>query len=139
MNQATHFLDASQIYGSDDTKAKSLREMHGGLLRVNVDNGKRFLPISSNKSFVTGDSRSTSQPQLTAMHTIWLREHNRLAEGLNYLNPHWDDETLYNEARRILIAEIQHITYNEWLPRILGLYSCFFKRKWNFNSVCSCR
>ena len=64
--------------------------------------------------FSTGDSRANEQPGLTAFHTVWVREHNRLAKELSYLNPHWDDERLFQEARKINIAEMQHITYNEW-------------------------
>ena len=54
-----------------------------------------------------------------AMHALWVREHNRIVKLLHLLNPNNDDETLYQEGRRIVGAMIQHITYNEWLPALI--------------------
>ena len=69
---------------------------------------------------MTGDSRVNEQPGLTAIHTIWHREHNRVANALEALNPQWSPDAVFEEARRIVVAQYQHIVYNEWLPIIVG-------------------
>ena len=71
-------------------------------------------------SNIPGDVRANEQLNLIAMHTIWMREHNRVARNLLFNNPAWLDDRLYEEARRIVIAEYQHIIFNEWLPLIVG-------------------
>ena len=64
--------------------------------------------------------RANEQFVLIGLHTLWLREHNRVAAALAKNNPEWDDERLFQEARRVTVAEYQHIIYNEWLPLVLG-------------------
>ncbi|CAL8130640.1 unnamed protein product [Orchesella dallaii] len=129
MTQVTHFLDCSQIYGSTERRAVSLREGEGGRLLVQNNNGRELMPANPNECsdpnqekfcFRAGDLRVNEQVHLALIHTIWFREHNRIARELEAKNPHWSDETLYQETRRIVIAEFQHITYNEFLPLILG-------------------
>ncbi|XP_064085733.1 peroxidase-like isoform X2 [Macrobrachium nipponense] len=128
MNQITHYLDGSNIYGSGEEEAQNVRVGHGGLLKVQE---RGLLPPHHDAEecesaqegfacFLAGDNRVNEQIDLSVIHTVWMREHNRLARELARLNPHWSDETIYQEARRIVIAEYQHIIYNEWLPVVIG-------------------
>ena len=128
INQLTHYQDASNVYGSTKEVADSLRLFVGGLLRQGgrTDSLKGNLPVGSELSdsnapfFVAGDVRANEHVALTVMHTIWLREHNRIVRELAELNPCWDDERLYQEGRKIVGALMQVITYKEFLPLLLG-------------------
>lgn len=74
------------------------------------------------KHLFTGDPDNGNQNLgITAMQTLFLRFHNFIAFKFSSLNPHWSDEILFQEARRIVIAVIQRIVYKDFLPIILGM------------------
>ncbi|XP_025057452.1 peroxidasin homolog isoform X2 [Alligator sinensis] len=139
INHLTSYIDASNVYGSTEQESRELRDLSNqkGLLkqgRVVPSSGKALLPFAvgpptecmrdENESpvpcFLAGDHRANEQLGLTAMHTLWFREHNRIATQLLALNPHWDGDTVYHEARKVVGAQMQHLTYAHWLPKVLG-------------------
>ena len=61
-----------------------------------------------------GDIRVNEQPNLAIIHTLFVREHNRIAKELKIINSQWSDEKLFQETKRIVNAQYQFITYNEW-------------------------
>lgn len=126
-NGNTAFIDGSTIYGSTATRAKLLRTFQNGFLKSTPQFGKALLPKSSAdcgpadvKCFEAGDVRVNMFPALASMHTLWMREHNRIVSILNQLNPHWDDDRTFQEARLIVGAMLQHISFREYLPLALG-------------------
>ena len=71
--------------------------------------------------FVGGDVRANENSVLVSMHTVFVREHNRIAEELKNAHGDWTDEQIYQRARELNIAQYQAIIYNEYLPSLLGL------------------
>ncbi len=117
LNAITTWVDGSQIYGSSQDVADSLREFNGGRLRIS-DEG--YLPTDNQGDLLAGDIRAAENIALTSMHTLFVREHNRLAGNISADNPELSDEEIYQQARKIVIAQLQSITYNEYLPALLG-------------------
>lgn len=70
--------------------------------------------------FDLGDPRVNIQPDMAVQTISLLRLHNTLCEELKRINPSWNDERLYQEARRLLIGMYQHVTYNEFVPVLVG-------------------
>jgi hypothetical protein len=129
VNDITAFLDGSMIYGSDAARAKALRTGVGGRLKTSAGNMLPFnnmgldndtVGAPADSYYAAGDVRANENVELTAMQTLFVREHNRLAAQVAKQNPRWADEQVYQKARSLVIAEIQAITYNEFLPALLG-------------------
>lgn len=137
-NKVTAFIDGSTIYGSDELRAKWLRVGIGGLLKTSEGNLLPWNTIDGNfnsdidvsaptmedesnqllRYFVAGDVRANENPLLIAMHTLFVREHNDIAKKLSIKYTTWADEKIYQEARKINVAQLQKIAFEEWLPSL---------------------
>lgn len=126
VNDITPFIDASQIYGVDEVRNELMRGEGGKLVMGDGD----LLPYNTygmpnaggsfDTLFLAGDVRANENVALTSMHTLFVREHNRLVDELVKLHPEFTDEQLYQEAKLLVEAEIQSITFNDFLPLLLG-------------------
>ena len=157
VNALTAYIDGSNVYGSDQDRADFLRTGTAGLLKTTTaTNGEALLPFNrtvdpfpnanppvtsgstpppADELFLAGDVRANEQVGLTAVHTLFVREHNRLAAqfaqrsdlaslmdnaGFDANSSADVDEFVYQVARKAVGGKIQAITYNEFLPMLLG-------------------
>jgi peroxidase len=119
VNNITGWIDASFVYGSDAATADHLRTHDGtGHLATSAGNN---LPIE-NGMFLAGDVRAQENPSLTALQTLFVREHNFQVDKLHAAHPDWDGEHLYQQARAIVGGEFQNIVYGKdgFLDHLLG-------------------
>ena len=117
INGITSWIDGSNVYGSDIVTNRSLRTLSGGLMKTSAGD---LLPLDSEGFFLGGDVRANEQPGLLSMHTLFVREHNRIARRYAQINPALSDEQIFVRARKRVVAIMQSITYNEFLPAMLG-------------------
>lgn len=136
-NKVTAWIDASQLYGDEPVRAAQLRSFSGGRLKTSAGNNLPFNGrgqggvgddvatdaegvAPGSRLFVAGDVRVNENVLLTSTHTLTLREHNRWADAIAAAFPDYDEERVYQTARRVLGVIHQKITYEEWLPALLG-------------------
>lgn len=126
INNVGSYLDGSTVYAADGTRAAALRsfskgQLHtseGNLLPLNTANLPNRVPGS--QYFLAGDELANTSFGLLALNTLFMREHNRRANEMALADPSLSDEALYQMARRWVGAHVQAITYEEYLPALLG-------------------
>ena len=133
LNSNTAFLDGSVVYGSDKARQNEMRTLDGtGHLKTSAGNLMMFnvngLPnqppadrgLDPGLFFLGGDERSNENLALSAMQTLFVREHNFWADSIKAGDPTLDDEGIYQRARAFVVAEIESITYRDFIPILLG-------------------
>ena len=142
INTLNSFIDASNVYGVTSARLDWLRE--GPVDGDPANNGARllmspygYLPRATargnaaaaptmglmgalagtpTRAAVAGDVRANENAALTSIHTLFAREHNRIVAALAGRPLSAEDK--FQIARRIVGAEAQYITYNEFLPAL---------------------
>ena len=138
INQISTYVDGSNVYGSDECRAHVLRTLEDGKLKTTKKPKGDLLPFNTmglpnatfgntpeDQFFVAGDIRANENSILLSMHTLFVREHNRLCVEIKkhprkYGLKKVDDETIYQMARKVVGGLHQAITFNEFLPTLLG-------------------
>lgn len=135
LNMASDHLDLSQVYGTTAETSHRLRLHNDGKLKTethhwltstetttsnNNSNNRDHHQHCLMRDSLSGDSRVNYSPYMILQHLIFQKSHNRIADQLKTLNPQWTDTKLLETARRINRAIFQKITYEEWLPMVVG-------------------
>jgi peroxidase len=116
INTAAPYLNLSQVYGQTAAIGATLVNSNGTL--KSSGNGL-YLPVEGTQ-FVSGDPRVMENPELTAITTLFMREHNYWVRTLQAQHPQWSGTQLFAMARAITTAEYQNIVYSAYFPHLIG-------------------
>ena len=134
LNFNTPFIDGEQVYSNSIERSNALRSFKLGKLK---EGPNRTLPLSSiantcgcsianprklesSKLYFTGNVRCNAVAPILALHTIFLREHNRICDEYALRFPSWSDQKLFEKARAMVVAHLQKIAFYEYLPLLTG-------------------
>jgi hypothetical protein len=115
----THWWDASQVYGNNQTMAEALRTGSEGRLRLDA-NG--LPPGGLIDAVDRADTGGAFWVGLGLFHFLFMAEHNVICEELVKEHPDKrdNDEWLYQHARLINSALMAKIHATEWTPALIG-------------------
>lgn len=117
INNAAHWWDGSQIYGSDKTLTAKLRSGQGGKLTIGGDG---LLPVDPTTGIDITGFNENWWIGLSIMHTLFTLEHNAICDRLRSQYPSWSDDELFDRARLVNVAVMAKIHTVEWTPGILS-------------------
>lgn len=112
-NMETHWWDGSQLYGSRGEIHKKLRTFVDGKM---ILDGDGHLPRDLFGQEVVGVNENWWLG-LSLMHTLFAKEHNRIADELKKQYPLWSDQQLFDKARLINAALMAKIQVVDWTPQ----------------------
>jgi len=126
INVITPEIDASMLYGSDLATETVLRSFEGGLLSMTADGLLETTTTGmagaseEHPLFMSGDVRANENTGLTMLHTLFSAEHNHWANRIAASDASLSDQEIFEMARSILEYEVQKITYEDWMPHLIG-------------------
>ncbi|KAJ3113618.1 hypothetical protein HDU96_003149 [Phlyctochytrium bullatum] len=120
-NKVTPWIDGSMIYGTTAEDAASFRAGKDGLLKtVATPVGDMPPRVPADGNFVFPKSNGNIFPHIISLQILLMREHNRKAREIRKLDANLSDEEVFQKARRWVIALIQKVTFEQYLPSLLG-------------------
>jgi len=117
MNERTQAWIQAQIYGTNEAEQKPLRTWTDGKMLLDAQG---MLPADPKKPGIDLSGFTNNyNPLLSFLHWSFVVNHNNIVDHLRKFNPGWDDEELFQQARKINVASIDMIHTVEWTEDLL--------------------